>query len=130
MKHLKLFENVTDECWIVIGEDLDDATNNHHDLFDNKESAENFFIKMINDEKRLFFERNQHWKKKQHYSTSFRSETTFSSEDLILTISEANKWAEDNSSDYKWYYYKTNIQSNYELPDYLKKAIEEKKYNL
>ena len=116
MKHLKLFENEASKAvWIVIGEDVQDPLNNHHDLFDNEESAKNFFLNMINDNKEIFFENKN---------------KIFTDTDLILTITEAEKWANANSWDYRWYYYKTYVESNFELPERLKNTIEQSKYNL
>ena len=115
MKHLKLFENSNNAIWIVVGEDLRDPDNNHHDLFDNETSAEKFFLNMINDEKEIFFE---------------NKEKPFTDSDLILTVEKAREWAEDNSYDYRWYFYKTYVESNFELPERLKTAIIESKYNL
>ena len=122
MKHLKLFENEASKAvWIVIGEDVQDPLNNHLDLFDNEESAKNFFLNMINENKQIMFE------------TKHKS---FTDADLILTITEAEKWANINSwhrhseQDYRWYYYKTYVESEFELPERLKIAIEQSKYNL
>ena len=42
MKHLKLFEN-KNKLWIVVFEDLQDAINSYQTLFNDQESAENFY---------------------------------------------------------------------------------------
>jgi len=49
MKHLKLFENRGDKFWIVVYEHFEDASSNFQSLFDDRESAENYYIELIHD---------------------------------------------------------------------------------
>ena len=112
MKHLKIFENKSQELWIVVFVDLNDHENTTERLFDNLESAENFFIVFVND---II---------KYSYSSSKRGQK------IVTTVQEAEEWLGEYGSDYYAYYKSITIESEFKLPEKIFILRDTKKYNL
>ena len=113
MKHLQLFENKGDMFWIVVYES---RSGNYVSLFDDRESAENYYIDIVNDLKAS--------------DTYYRQKgRKLSNNEMIVTEEEADDWLSDN------YDYSIKIESivnkgKFELPEKLQIARNSKKYNL
>ena len=115
MKHLKQYESNIEGFWIVVFEDINDPEDSHQDLFDDALSAENFYIKLVNDEIEKIFE----FKNKK-----------ITINDIITTREDADDWLEDNTNNCRIYFYKIKVQEKFELPENIKLARETRKYNL
>lgn len=116
MKYLKkLFENIDKKFWLVIYTNLTDGESSHEDIFEDEESAENFYLQIVNDEKRRQFEN----KKKE-----------FTLNDVIINSQDAKVWIDDNLFDVRIYYYGTYLEDKCELSDEIKMARKAKKYNI
>ena len=114
MKYLNLFENINPGLWIVLIEYADDPEANTQAFYDDRESAENFIIVTLNEF--LDFKAERLGKQRN-------------TDDLILTISEAEEWF-DNNWNFKMSYYYARSSEKYELPENYKTAIAARKYNL
>lgn len=113
MKHLRVFENINQELWLVIfvsTEDHDTSVHVHAD----KESAENFLLDVINDDKKLHMEEDG-------YNEN---------EDYETDIDEALEWYNDNIEHTKLYLESTRIKDSYKESEKLKQMRSSKKYNL
>jgi len=86
MKHIKLFENKGDVFYIVICEDLNDASSNWQTLFDDEESAENYYIEIVNT-----YVRDRQYRKNKNFTEA----------DYILTFDDAVEWMDENEYDNK-----------------------------
>jgi hypothetical protein len=115
MKHLKLFEKENEKYWIVVVENLQAVEASSQNLFEDEESAMNYFIELINDEKERMFENNG---------------KTFTLADVFVSRMEAEQWLEDNVFDVRIYYYGIFVQGKYEESDIVKQAKQTKKYNI
>jgi hypothetical protein len=115
MKHIKTFESINQKVWIVIYEAIDNPEASHQTLFDDIESAENLYLELVNDEK----ERNFN---KKNYE--------FTNKDLIVNVTDANRYVAEDVFDSRIYFYPIIIQSKHELPENIKLEREIRKYNL
>lgn len=115
MKHLKKYENNNyNDYWLVVGEYSDDPEASFHELFGNRDSADNFIIVAVNEHREDI--------------AKMRDEQ-FTDNDLFLTISEAEEWI-DNSYNLKLYSYRINYNKTYELPEKYKLLADARKYNI
>lgn len=114
MKHLKLFEN-KNKLWIVVFEDLQDATNSYQTLFNDQESAENFYIETVNS----FIE-----------DDFIKDNKEMLDSDLITDIEEAKFWVKDNCYDNRLNYHDLAVNYNYKLSERTILARDAKKYNI
>jgi hypothetical protein len=115
MKYIKRYENVGDRLWIVIYEDLDDERDSFQKLFNNKESAENYYIYFANE-------------KKYDYYKYVKEE--LDEKDYLLTVEDVDKWLDFRSSMYNLTYKEIEILDKFELPDEIRRLRDVKKYNL
>lgn len=115
MKHIKLFENKGDVFYIVICQHLNDSSSNWQVLFDDEESAENFYIDTVNDFLRETF-----------YLKSSRITETY----FILTFDDAVEWMTENEYDVKLHCDRVENKGTYELSKEVRLARDTKKYNL
>ena len=113
MKHLKTFENSSNVYYIFFYQMLDDPIHCQFELFDNRESAENYYIVYIND-----LAKNEIWEEKGK------------EENTIFTVEDATEWARENLYNYIINIYAVNSRSLYELPKNLKIGKDARKYNL
>ena len=114
MKHLKLYEDLNNEFWLVTYTDHQEGYN-YSKLFVDRESAENYYIVSVNGLKEDSFIR-----KNKEYTLSNK----------IGSFETAEKWMEDIGC------FDHNIQINeispikYKLPKELKMLGDSEKYNL
>jgi hypothetical protein len=113
MKYLKQFESVTDNLWLVVYEDPLEIGNNYQKLFDDRESAENFYLKLINDEFEKKFE--------------LRGEK-FTEDKFVISTEEAEEYQDQFESSI--YFYCIPVEKKFELPENIKYARKARKYNL
>ena len=113
MKHLKKFENSSNVYYIFFYQMTDDPIHCQLELFDNRESAENYYIYYVND-----LAKSEIWEEKRK------------EEDTIFTFKDASEWVIENSYNYIINIYPVNSRSLYELPKNLKIGRDAKKYNL
>jgi len=110
MKHLKVYENNKKELWIISKISTMGPDDFTLDIFEDKESAENCLIVMVND---AAIEDNYDDGKGDI--------------DYIFTVDDAKN---HSSSQYSFELYQYNIQGKYELPEELKLGRDTNKYNL
>ena len=116
MKYLKkLFENTNKKFWLLIYTNLTDSEASHEEIFDDEQSAENFYLQIVNDEKRRQFENKK---------------IEFTLNDVIINPLDAQFWADDNLFDVRIYYYGTYLEDKCELSEEIKMARKAKKYNI
>lgn len=121
MKHIKLFENRIIQ-WIVIYIPLEQPYSYSVSLFDDINSAENYYIEFVNE---LILEKNA--MKRIFFIEGGRSDNKNSIQ--ISNIEDAKNWLYDNPE------YIVDIQSienqgKYDLPYELQIARDTKKYNI
>lgn len=109
MKHLRLFENLNKEFWVVTITSTDTSVH----IFEDKESAENLRLDIINEDKKEYLE--EEYDEIKDYETN---------------IDEALEWHDENIE-----HTKIKIESNYISPPYngskkLQQMKNAKKYNL
>lgn len=111
MKHLKLFEEKNNTIWTVVHIDSDSPFDNHSIfIFDDRESAKDYYIFYVNEQRK------------------YRSTREDMNND-ILTEEEADEWVENDS--YQFIEYTTlTSEGKFELPEEMKKKLEERKFNL
>jgi len=107
MKHLKLFENNNNEFWLVDYYIIED---NSHDytLLPDEQSAENYIISLINDEKRNLDGEN----------------------DIFIYVDDAINWYNNTFFDINITYEKIQLSSKIKLDDKIEKLRVLNKYNL
>jgi hypothetical protein len=115
MKHLKIYENKGDVFYIVMYEDMADASSNWQVMFEDEESAENYYVETVND-----FVRDKFYMKKKKFTEN----------DFILTFEDSVEWMDENEYDSKLYCNRIESRGTHELPYNIKIAREAKKYNL
>jgi hypothetical protein len=113
LKHLKLFESIGDIKWIVINIPFGDPSEYMISIFDDMESAENYFIELVND---------------IAMSDKYENEDYEDYNDIIFTVEDAEEYV--SSNDYVVEYKSFNVRGKYELPEKLKIGADSKKYNL
>lgn len=116
MKYLHLFENKGDIYWIIVYECLDDSSANSVSLFDDEESARNYYTEVANDLKSDYIYR--------------RNDREITEDEMIVTYEEAEKWFNDNNYDYNLNCKKIVNEGKYELPKELTIVKNSRKYNL
>jgi len=119
MKYLRIYENINDEVWLFIFEDVNDSSNNYCTVFNDEQSAENLYIETVNDLKKDILYRGLHG-----------SSMEFNESDMITNIIDADNWLDDMYDVYHIQYKKTYIQGKYELRSDLKMIRDSQKYNL
>jgi len=115
MKHIKLFENKGDVFYIVVCEDLNDSYSNWQALFDDEESAKNYYIETVNDFVRDRFN---------------RMKNKFTKSDYVLTFEDAVEWMDENEYDNKLHCNRIESRGTYDLPYNIKIAKDAKKFNI
>lgn len=115
MKHLKLYEN-NKNYWLFIYIAVDgDFNSNYYKLFGDEESAKNYFISWINDEKSDYI-----------YSTKQRELTD---DEKIVTYEEAYEYAEDELHSF-YNIIPIEVSGKFELSDELELIKKARKYNI
>ena len=116
MKYLKkLFEKENEKYWIVVIENLKDSDGSIQELFDDEESAENYFIEIVNDEKERKFE--------------FLGKD-FTLNDIFIDRTKAEDWLKENVFDLRIYYYGIHVQGKCEESERVKLAKQTRKFNI
>lgn len=115
MKHLKLFEKKNDELWLVIQVSTITPQVESLTIFDDEESAKNYFIDSVNDLARENAYQNNEITREDDV-------------DYIFTLEDANEYIQ-NSGD-EIYYSRYYNRGKYKLPKRLKLGGDVKKYNL
>jgi hypothetical protein len=114
MKHIKTYENKDKPFWVVMY--IDFTTNEIQvDIFENQESAENYFLYLSNEEKKSYLRRKN---------------LIFGSKDLLVNMIEAKEWLIDNAFDYNIYFKEEKSISQFKLPQEIEIEREARKYNL
>lgn len=108
MKHLKLYENVNNIIWVITKNSTLTPDDVEIFLFDDKKSAENYFITLVND---MAIEDNYEDKTKNY----------------IFTLEDALNY---NSDNYRFDLFYSKILGNFDLPEELKLGANTKKFNL
>jgi hypothetical protein len=108
MKYLKTYENKNDELWVVTQISTIGPDDYSLEIFDDKESAENYFVDLVNDK--------------------VKQELKSSDQDYVFTVEDAEKIKCELS--YRIEYGKYINNGKYELPESLKIGRDAKKYNL
>ena len=119
MKHLHLFENKGDVFWIVVFENTEDGSSNYVSLFDDMESAKNYYIEIANELK-------ANLKYRKHAG---RYHTDLSEDEIIVTVDEAEDWL-SNNYEYNIIYKEIINKGKYELPEELTIVKNSRKYNI
>jgi len=116
MKHLKLFENKKDILGFFYYIDTEDFNNNYFKIFDDYQSAQNFYIIWINDEKEANIQRKENRELRD--------------DEILLTFEEAEEYARDNL--YTLDINCTGIKNSgtYDLPEHFKMLKDTRKYNM
>lgn len=117
MKYLKTFENKNDELWVVyqlstMGPQLESL-----DIFDDEQSAVNYFIDLVNDLAR-----------ENAYQNGDITREEADETDYIFTVEDANEYLDNSGEQVHYTRYYNN--GTYELPENLKIGRDSKKYNL
>lgn len=115
MKHIKLFESKDQELWLVVNVPQTGIGDLTIDIFDDEESAINYFIYTVND-----------IAKDDKYHEDVTNYNTI--DDLIFTLEDAENYIGNN--DYNLYYTNISNSGTYDLPQSLKIGRDTKKYNL
>jgi len=105
MKHLKLFEKKGDIFWIVIYENYENVSVNTQNLFDDEESAINYYIELVN-------------------------KLNDDNDDIIATKDDADAWVDENCDSFYVQYKEIISKGKYKLSKRLRMAHDIKKYNL
>jgi hypothetical protein len=111
MKYLKIYENKNDELWIVTQISTIGPDDYSLVIFDDKESAENYFVYLVN----------------YHVKNDIHSDDE-EDIDYVFTVEDAKKIKGQLS--YSIEYNKYINEGKYELPESLKIGRDAKKYNL
>ena len=116
MKHLKLYENKGTTFGLFTYIDTEDHSNNLFKIFDDLESAKNYYIVFVNDIKydRIF--------------TRLRKE--MNTEDYITTYEEAKEFVENELYSQVIECQEITNNGKYELSEEYNQIIAAKKYNL
>lgn len=116
MRYLKTYENTNPNNYWVTYERLYDYKSFDSNIFDDRESAENYYIELIND-----LEKSKYW---------YKNYEELKPNNYITTIEDAYKWIDNNNDIYRVNIQKANYKGKYELPEEIKVAKNTKKYNL
>lgn len=111
MKHLRLYESKNNELWVVTEISTMSPDDYSLVIFDDKESAENYFVDLVN-----YKVRNE-----LHYDEK-------DDKDYVFTVEEANEIKDELS--YRVEYGKYINNGKYELPENLRMGRDAKKYNI
>ena len=108
MKHLKIYENNNNELWVVF--EISNLTPDDFSLeiFDDKESAENYFVEIVN--------------------YKVQQEIYDYDKDYVFTVEQAKKAQEELTYNIRYGKYRNN--GKYKLPERLKIGRDTNKYNL
>lgn len=117
MKYLKKFENNNQVSWCVINVPQTGIGDVQIELFDDEQSAENYFIVLVNE-----------LAKEESYSQDKITEKEYDEVNYIFTLEDAEDWL--SFHDYNIDYKKIINNGNYELPEALKLGADSRKYNL
>lgn len=115
MKHIKLFESKNQELWSVINVPQTGIGDVSIDIFDDEESAINYFIDTVNN----IAKNDKYHEDDEDYDDD---------ENLIFTLEDAKDYI--NNNDYNVDYVKIYNKGTYDLPQSLKLGRDTKKYNL
>jgi len=115
MKYIKTYENVGEQLWIVIYDNFDFIGHNFQKLFNDKESAENFFIAFANEKK---------------YDDYTRKKRNFDENDYLLSVEDTYKWLGSEIHGFDIKYESIEVLGKFELSDDIKRLRNVKKYNL
>jgi len=108
MKHLNVYESKKNSVWLVIQISTSGPDDYEIEIFDDKESAENYYVDLVNE--------------------LFKQEIGPSNKDHVFTVEDANKIKDELTYRIVYYEYKSN--GKYELPENLKFGRDLNKYNL
>jgi len=116
MKHLKLYENKNDIIWLVVHNDYVAFVGEDTEIFifDDMESARNYYIFLVNELRKYYSSREE-------------------MNNDVLTEEEADKCLEKiNEGNFRHHveYRSRSSEGKYELPEEMKRKLQERKYNL
>lgn len=109
MKHIKIYEKVNKQYWIVCVEFPYDPERNYHELYEDEQSAKNKVIDVVNNESKDIL--NDDYK-------------------IITDLNEAEELIDNVLDGINVYYYKIFIEDKFDLPEYIVLAKKAKKYNI
>lgn len=113
MKHIKTFENNSENYWLFVYDIKDGDTS--YSLYPDQETCENNIIDIINEER-------------ENYEIDNEVEYT---EDMIFTeIDEALEWFEDNFKGVTITYHSLHLSPRYSGSEKIKKLRTTRNYNL
>jgi hypothetical protein len=116
MKHLKLYENKGDKFGIFSCVDTEDSNNNIIKIFDDLESAQNYYIDFVNASKE-----NDIWREKRREMLD---------NEYITTLEEANDYSDNELYTLIFQCEEIENSGKFNLPEHIILSRDIRKYNI